>query len=163
SVINALYKRGAEVLYESIAPVHVSGHARRKELSEMIRLVRPRHFVPIHGEYRHLVLHQALAIKSGVAQRDCFVLEDGDTLVMNRIETRHGGSVAAGRIVEDGEELGDLSLIRERRVLAQEGTVIAIVAVSSSTGKIVAGPHLLSRGVVSGNGTSPHMTRARSE
>ena len=163
SVINSLYKRGAEVLYDPIAPVHVSGHARREELSEMIRLVQPRHFVPIHGEYRHLFHHRALAIKSGIAERNCFLLEDGDTLVMNGGEVRRGNSVSAGRIVEDGEELGDPSLIRERRALAQEGTVIAIVAMSIRTGKIVAGPHLLSRGVVSGDGTSSHMTRARSE
>ncbi|HJU11213.1 MAG TPA: ribonuclease J [Candidatus Binataceae bacterium] len=163
SVINSLYKRGAEVLYEPIAPVHVSGHARRDELNEMIRLVRPRHFVPIHGEYRHLALHRALAIKSGIAERDCFLLEDGDTLVMNADGVRQGSSVPAGRVVEDGEDLGDPSLIRERRALAQKGTVIAIVAMSVRTGKIVAGPHLLSRGVVSGDGTSSHMMRARSE
>jgi ribonuclease J len=163
SVINSLYKRGAEVLYDPLAPVHVSGHARREELSEMIRLVQPRHFVPIHGEYRHLVLHRALAIKSGMVERNCFLLEDGDTLVMNGGEMRRGNSVSAGRMVEDGEALGDPSLIRERRALAQEGTVIAIVAVSSRTGRIVGGPHLLSRGVVSGDGTSSHMSRARSE
>jgi ribonuclease J len=163
AVINSLYKRGAEVLYEPIAPVHVSGHARREELSEMIRLLRPRHFVPIHGEYRHLTLHQALAIKNGVAERNCFLLEDGDTMVMNGSELHRGRSVVAGRMVEDGEELGDPSIIRERRMLAQEGTVIAVVAVSARTRKIVAGPHLLSRGVVSGNGTSSHMSRARSE
>jgi ribonuclease J len=163
SVINSLYKRGAEVLYDPVAPVHVSGHARREELSEMIRLLRPRHFAPIHGEYRHLVLHRALAIKSGIAERNCFLLEDGDTLVMNADETSRGNSVSAGRIVEDGEALGAPSLIRERRALAQEGTVIAIVAISTRTGKIVAGPHLLSRGVVSGDGTSSHMSRARNE
>jgi len=163
AVINSLYKRGAEVLYEPMAPVHVSGHARREELNELIRLVRPRYFVPIHGEYRHLALHRALAIKSGIAERNCFLLEDGDTLVMNAGEIRRGNSVSAGRLVEDGEELGDPSLIRERRALAQEGTVIAIVAVSTGTGKIVAGPHLLARGVVSGDGTSSHLTRARSE
>jgi ribonuclease J len=163
SVVNSLYKRGAEVLYEPIAPVHVSGHARRQELSEMIRLLRPRHFVPIHGEYRHLVLHRALAIQTGIAERNCFLLEDGDTLLMNDGEVRRGNSVAAGRIVEDGDALSDPSLIRERRVLAQEGTVIAIVALSARTGKIIAGPHLLSRGVVTGNGNSSHMSRAREE
>jgi ribonuclease J len=83
--------------------------------------------------------------------------------VMNGGEVRRGNSVSAGRIVEDGEGLGDPGLIRERRALAQEGTVIAIVAMSIRTGKIIAGPHLLSRGVVSGDGTSSHMTRARSE
>jgi ribonuclease J len=163
SVINSLYKRGAEVLYDPVAPVHVSGHARREELREMIRLVQPRYFVPIHGEYRHLVLHRALAVKSGIAENNCFLLEDGDTLVMTDSEIRRGNSVSAGRVVEDGEALGDPSLIRERRALAQEGTVIAIVAVSTRSRKIVAGPHLLSRGVVSGDGTSSHMSRARSE
>jgi ribonuclease J len=163
SVINSLCKRGAEVLYEPLAPVHVSGHARREELREMIRMVRPRHFVPIHGEYRHLALHRALAINTGVAERDCFLLEDGDTLVMADGEIRRGTSVPAGRIVEDGEEFADASLIRERRALAQKGTVIAIVAVSMRTGKIVTGPHLLSRGVISGDGTSSHMMRASGE
>jgi len=163
SVINSLYKRGAQVLYDPLAPVHVSGHARREELREIIRLVRPRHFVPIHGEYRHLVLHRALAVESGIAERNCFLLEDGDMLVMNGGEMRRGNSVPAGRIVEDGEALGDPSLIRERRALAQGGTVIAIVAVSARTGRVVAGPHLLSRGVVNEDGTSPHMNRARSE
>jgi ribonuclease J len=163
SVINSLCKRGAEVLYEPVSPVHVSGHARRDELREMISLVRPRHFVPIHGEYRHLVLHKALAIQCGIAEGDCFLLEDGDTLVMNGYEVRRGNSVTSGRIAEDGDELGDPSVIRERRALAQEGTVIAIVAMSSRTGKIVAGPHLLSRGVIGGDGTSSHMIRARSE
>jgi ribonuclease J len=163
SLINSLYKRGAKVLYDPIEPVHVSGHARREELQEMVRLVRPRHFAPIHGEYRHLVLHRELAIQSGIPERNSFLLEDGDTLVMNGAEARRGNSVISGRIVEDGDEFGDPSLIRERRVLAQEGAVIAIVALSSRTGKIVAGPHLISRGVVNGDGTSSHMNRARSE
>jgi ribonuclease J len=164
TLVNHLYKRGAEVLYDTVAPVHVSGHARRDELKEMIRLVRPRHFVPIHGEYRHLALHRALAIESGVSEDNCFLLEDGETIVMTAEgEVRRGNSVPAGRLAEDGDELGDPALIRERRALAQEGTVIAIVAISSRTGKIVAGPDLLSRGLVAGDGTSPHMSRARSE
>jgi ribonuclease J len=164
TLVNHLYKRGAEVLYDTVAPVHVSGHAKRDELRELIKLVRPRHFVPIHGEYRHLALHRALAIETGVPERNCFLVEDGETIVMTGDGgIRRGNSVPAGRIVEDGEELGDPALIRERRVLAQEGTVIAIVVVSSLTGKIVAGPDLLSRGVVSDDGTSDHMSRARSE
>ena len=129
----------------------------------MIRLVRPRYFVPIHGEYRHLALHRALAIQCGVAETNSFLLQDGETLVLNGTMARRGSSILTGRLVEDGEALGDPSLIRERRALAQEGTVIAIVAVSTRTGRIIAGPHLLSRGVVGGDGTSVHMTRARSE
>jgi ribonuclease J len=164
TLVNHLYKRGAEVVYDNLAPVHVSGHAKRDELREMLRLVRPRHFVPIHGEYRHLVLHRALALETGIAERNGFLLENGETLVMTGDgEVRRGSSVPAGRIAEDGEELGDPGLIRERRILAQEGTLVVVVAISSRTGKIVAGPELISRGLVSGDGTSSHMTRARAE
>jgi ribonuclease J len=163
TLVNNLFKRGAEVFYDAIAPVHVSGHASRDELIELIKLVRPSHFVPIHGEYRHLKHHHALAIEAGVPQANCFLLEDGDSIVMENGELRRGRAVTAGRIVADGEGLGDPGLLRERRALAHDGTVIAIVAISARNGKIVAGPDLLSRGVVSGNGTSPHIARARTE
>ena len=163
TLVNNLFKRGAEVFYDAVAPVHVSGHASRDELIELIKLVRPAYFVPIHGEYRHLTRHHALAIEAGVPQANCFLLEDGDSLVMEDGALRRGRTVRAGRIVADGEELGDPALLRERRALAHDGTVIAIVAVSARNGKIVAGPDLLSRGVVSGDGTSPHMARARTE
>jgi ribonuclease J len=163
TLVNNLFKRGAEVFYDAVARVHVSGHASRDELVDLIKLVRPGHFVPIHGEYRHLKLHHALAIEAGVPQANCFLLEDGDSLVMENGELRRGRAVTAGRIVADGEGLGDPALLRERRALAHDGTVIAIVAISSRNGKIVAGPDLLSRGVVSGNGTSSHIARARTE
>jgi ribonuclease J len=163
TLVNNLFKRGAEVFYDSVARVHVSGHASRDELIDLIKLVRPAHFVPIHGEYRHLRLHHTLAIEAGVPQANCFLLEDGDSLVMENGELRRGRAVTAGRIVADGEGLGDPALLRERRALAHDGTVIAIVAISARNGKIVAGPDLLSRGVVSGNGTSSHIARARTE
>jgi ribonuclease J len=163
TLVNNLFKRGAEVLYDAIAPVHVSGHASRDELIELIRLVRPANFVPIHGEYRHLKRHHALAIEAGVPEANCFLLEDGAALVMEHGELRRGRTVTAGRIVADGEGLGDPALLRERRALAHDGTVIAIVAISARNGKLVAGPDLLSRGVVSGDGGSPHIARARSE
>jgi ribonuclease J len=163
TVINNLYKRGAEVYYDGVAPVHVSGHACRDELAEMIRLVRPRHFVPIHGEYRHLARHLTLAIENGVAEQNCFLLQDGDSLVMTGAEVRRGRSVEAGRVAADGDELDDPGIIRERRAMAQDGTIMAVVAISSSTGKIVAGPELISRGVVSGNGTSMYLAQARAE
>src|SRR5277367_933642 len=163
TLVNNLFKRGAEVFYDAVARVHVSGHASRDELIDLIRLVRPSHFVPIHGEYRHLKLHHALAIEAGVPQANCFLLEDGDSLVMENGELRRGRAVTAGRIVADGEGLGDPALLRERRALAHDGTVIAIVTISARNGKIVAGPDILSRGVVSGNGTSSHIARARTE
>jgi ribonuclease J len=163
TLVNNLFKRGAEVLYDAVAPVHVSGHASRDELIELIRLVRPKHFVPIHGEYRHLKRHHALAIEAGVREANCFLLEDGYSMVMENGDLRRGRAVTAGRIVADGEGLGDAGLLRERRALAHDGTVIAIVAVSARNGKLVAGPDLLSRGVVSGDGSSPHIARARAE
>jgi ribonuclease J len=163
TLVNHLMKRGADVQYDAVAPVHVSGHASRDELAEMIAMVKPRNFVPIHGEYRHLVRHCALAMETGVPQENCFLLEDGDTLVMSGGEVKRGRAVAAGRIVADGEEFGDPGLLRERRALAHDGTVVVILAISVRTGKIVAGPDLLSRGVVGGDGTSPHMARARTE
>jgi ribonuclease J len=163
TLVNNLFKRGAEVLYDAIAPVHVSGHASRDELIELIRLVRPTNFVPIHGEYRHLKHHRALAIEAGVPEANCFLLEDGDSIVMEDGDIRRGRAVTAGRIVADGEGLGDPGLLRERRALAHDGTVIAIVAISARNGKLVAGPDLLSRGVVSGDGSSPHIARARAE
>jgi ribonuclease J len=163
-LVNRLYKLGAEVFYDAVAPVHVSGHASRDELAEMISLTRPKYFVPIHGEFRHLARHLALAIESGIPERNCFLLEDGDVLILKRAEAHRGQSAEAGRVmIDDDGRRGDLTILGERRVLAHEGTVTAILVVSSTTGKIIAGPDLISRGLVSGDGTSEHMRRARNE
>jgi ribonuclease J len=160
TLINHLYKRGADVYYETVAPVHVSGHACREELAEMIRLTRPCYFVPIHGEYRHLVRHVALAIEGGIPEQNCFVVEDGGTLLLSSGQARRGQDVEAGReFVEDGE--GDPEVMRERQMLGRDGAVVAVIAISLRTGEIVAGPDLLSRGFVQGNGTSPVMDEAR--
>ena len=137
TLVNQLYKRGAEVFYETVAPVHVSGHANQDELTELIALVKPKYFVPIHGEYRHLRRHVALAAASGMAEGNCFLLEDG--------------------------EFGDPGLLSERRTLGRDGTVFAVIAVSSKTGAIIAGPELISRGLVIGDGTSAHIRRARAQ
>ncbi len=161
ALVNRLYKLGAEVFYEAVAPVHVSGHASRDELAEMIALTRPKYFVPIHGEFRHLARHLALAIEAGIPERNCFLLEDGDSLVLDGNEARRGRSAHAGRVmIEQDGEPGDPSLVGERRVLAHEGSVTAILIVSSETGRIVAGPELVSCGLVNGDGTSEHMRRA---
>lgn len=162
-MINNLYKRGAEVYYDGVAPVHVSGHASRDELAELIHLVKPRNFVPVHGEYRHLERHRVLAIEHGVAEANAFLLEDGETLVLEGGVARRGRNVSIGRVVTDGDEPALDSLLRERRALARDGALIAVVTLALRTGQLVAGPELLSRGVVSHNGASPHMARARSE
>ena len=163
TLVNRLYRQGADVLYDAVAPVHVSGHASQDELAEMIALTRPRYFVPIHGEYRHLSRHVALAIAAGVPEHNCFLLEDGDSLVLNGNEARRGSSVEAGRVALEGVDNGDPAVVSERRLLARDGTVTAVVVLSAKTGRIVAGPDLLSRGLVSGDGTSAHMRRAKEE
>jgi ribonuclease J len=163
TLVNQLYKLGAEVVYDAIAPVHVSGHASRDELADMIQMVRPRYFVPIHGEYRHLSRHLALAIENGIPERNCFLMEDGDTLVLTGAEAHRSRKAHAGRILMEGGEMEDISLIGERRTLAHDGTVIAVVAISASSGTIVGGPDIFSRGFVTGNGTSLHLRRGREE
>jgi ribonuclease J len=162
-MINHLYKRGAEVYYDAVARVHVSGHASRDELAELIHLVKPRYFVPVHGEYRHLQRHRALAIENDLPEANCFLLEDGQTLVMEDGIARRGHDATAGRVVADGDEVALDSLLRERRALARDGALVAIVTISARNGQVVASPELLSRGVVSNNGVSPHMVRARAE
>jgi ribonuclease J len=162
-VVNRLYKLGAEVIYEDIAPVHVSGHANQDELTELIKLVRPRNFIPIHGEYRHLARHLALAIAAGVPQRNCFLLEDGDSIAIRDGVLSRTRKEIAGRVAVDGGESGDPALMGERRVLARDGTVTAILVVSAKTGEIVSGPDLVSRGLVVGDGTSIHIRRASAE
>jgi ribonuclease J len=152
------------VVYDAVAPVHVSGHASQDELSELIALTRPRHFVPIHGEYRHLSRHVALAIAAGVPEHKCFLLEDGDSLILNAGgDARRGTTVEAGRVALDVVDGGAPEVVGERRVLARDGMVTAVLVLSAKTGRIVAGPDLLSRGLVSGDGTSAHMRRAKEE
>lgn len=163
TLVNNLYKRGAEVLYEAVAPVHVSGHASRDELAELISLVRPKYFVPIHGEYRHLRRHFALAVESGIPETNCFLLEDGEPLVLNAGVAHRAREVEAGRVLVEDGEFGDPALLGERRALGRDGTVFAVLAISAGSGVIVAGPELVSRGIVIGDGTSVHMRRARAQ
>ncbi|HLX38879.1 MAG TPA: ribonuclease J, partial [Candidatus Binataceae bacterium] len=163
SVVNQLYKLGAEVVYDAVAPVHVSGHANRDELADLIALVKPRYFVPIHGEYRHLSRHVGLAIEAGIPERNCFLLEDGDSLVLTGAEAYRSKKFHTARILMEAGEPEDVALIGERRSLAHDGTVVAMIAVSASSGTIVGGPDLFSRGFVSGDGTSEHLRRGREE
>ena len=163
TLVNRLYRLGADVAYDAVAPVHVSGHASQDELTEMIALTRPRYFVPIHGEYRHLSQHVALAAAAGMPEENCFLLEDGDSLVLSATGARRGHTVEAGRAIVEGVDAGDPDVLGERRVLARDGTVTAILVVSAKSGQIVSGPDLVSRGLVSGDGTSEHMRRARDE
>ena len=149
-VVNHLHRRGAEVHYGAAAELHVSGHACQSELALMLQLTRPRYFVPVHGEYRHLVRHAALAADMGVAREHCFVLEDGNVLEIDGEAARRGESIVAGRVFVDGKGVGDVGdvVLRDRRHLSDGGLVLAILALSQHTGEVISGPELISRGFV---------------
>jgi ribonuclease J len=149
-IIDNLYRRGADVVYEKIADIHVSGHAFRDELRQMIRLTRPRHFIPVHGEYRHLILHARLAQEMGLAEERILLAENGQVIEFENGVGRFGGSVAVGRVLIDGKGVGDVgrAVLKERRVLSEEGVVAVTMAIDEETGIIVYGPEIVSRGVV---------------
>jgi ribonuclease J len=148
NLINHLYRRGAEVHYEKVSEIHVSGHASQEELKTMLQLTRPRYFVPIHGEYRHLVKHRKLAQDVGVPADHCFILEDGDVLEMTATSARKVQPVQVGRVFVDGKGVGDVGdvVLRDRRHLSEDGMVLAVMAIHQQSGEIVAGPDLISRG-----------------
>jgi len=149
-IINDLYRLGAEVIYEKISDIHVSGHAFREELKMMILLTKPRYFIPVHGEYRHLFLHARLARGTGIPEDRILLAEDGQTIVFDRNGGRVAGSVATGRVLIDGKGIGDVgrSVLKERRLLSEEGLVAVTIAFDEETGIIVYGPEIVSRGFV---------------
>ncbi len=149
-IIDNLYRRGAEVVYEKIADVHVSGHAFRDELQQMIRLTRPRYFIPVHGEYRHLVLHGRLAQETGIGREAILLAENGQVIEFENQVGRIHGSVDTGRVLIDGKGVGDVgrAVLKERRMLSEEGFVAVTLAFDEETGIIVYGPEIVSRGFV---------------
>ncbi|HKJ05334.1 MAG TPA: ribonuclease J [Geopsychrobacteraceae bacterium] len=149
-LINNLYRRGAEVFYEKTSEIHVSGHASREELKLVHNLVRPRYFVPIHGEYRHLVKHAQLARDLGLAQENSLVLENGQLLLISEEGLSLQGRVETGRIFVDGKGVGDVGTmeLRDRRHLANHGLVILMLGINQTTGEIVHGPEIFTRGFI---------------
>ncbi len=148
NLINHLYRRGAEVHYEKVSEIHVSGHASQEELKIMLQLTRPHYFVPIHGEYRHLVRHRQLAQDVGIPPDNCFILEDGDVLELTASSAQKTKPIQVGKVFVDGKGIGDVGdiVIRDRRHLSEDGMVLAVMAVHQQSGEIVAGPDLISRG-----------------
>jgi len=147
--VNHLFQRGADVYYGREAGIHVSGHGSREELRALLRAVRPRHFVPIHGEYRHLARHARLAAEAGVEPARIIVAENGDRIRLAGGEAARAGRVAAGRVLVDGKAHGDIhdAVLKDRRRLAQDGIILVIVGVNRQTGEVVSGPDIVSRGV----------------
>jgi ribonuclease J len=148
-VVNALYRLGAEVLYEENAFVHVSGHASQEDLKLMFNLTRPRYFIPVHGEYRHLLGHARLAESVGITSDRVFLIEDGMGVEVSPTEARAAGPFPAGRVLVDGKSVGDIGavVLRDRQLLAEDGLVAVSIAVDSH-GTVVAGPEIASRGFV---------------
>ncbi len=149
-VIDSLYRAGAEVVHDRSSPVHVSGHASQEELKFMLSLLSPEWFVPVHGEYRHLVHHAQLAHEVGVPDDNVLVCEDGDVVTLSELgaEVERRG-VPAGYMYVDGI-VGDVSrgVLRDRRMLSEEGVVVVIVTISAASGEIVTGPEIVTRGWV---------------
>ena len=148
--LDNLFKQGAEVLYSGIAPVHVHGHGSQEELKLLLTIVKPKYFVPIHGEYRHLSLHAKLAQSIGIPKENTFVLEDGDIFECSPKSAKVTGRVTASNVYVDGLSVGDIGpvVLRDRKMLSKDGIVVLIIAVNRQTGKLVGRPDIVSRGFV---------------
>ncbi len=149
-LINEMYRLGAEVVYESVHAIHASGHAQREELCDMLRTVRPEFFVPVHGEYQHLVKHGRLAKECGVAADNVILLEDGQPLTLLHDTFRLEARVPVECTLVDGKGVGDVgyAVLKERRILGDEGMVIVVLVLDSETGSVLHGPEILSKGFV---------------
>lgn len=150
NIINHLYRHGAEVIHEQVRDIHVSGHAYRQELKTMISLVKPRFFIPVHGEYRHLVKHRQLAIDMGIPEENCLLAEDGSTILCGPDQISIGERVPTGRVLVDGKGVGDVEgvVLRDRRHLSEDGLVIVSLVIDKETSEILSGPDILSKGFI---------------
>ncbi len=148
--VDNLFRQGAQVLYSKLAQVHVHGHGSQEELKLLLNLVKPRFFMPIHGEYRHLSLHAKLAHSVGVAEENTFVMEDGDILELGPDVAKVVGKVSSGNVYVDGLSVGDIGgiVLRNRRMLSKDGIVVAIIAVNRQSGKLVGRPDIVTRGFI---------------
>ena len=149
-IINHLFRRGANVIYEKVSEVHVSGHASKEELKLMLNLIKPKYFMPVHGEYRHLIYHSMLAKKTDIPKENIFIMNNGDILEITDKEARKNGNVNSGRIFIDGRGGGDVEemVLRDRLRLAHDGIVLILLAIAKPSGTIISGPEIISRGFV---------------
>jgi ribonuclease J len=148
--VDSIFKLGARVIYDKLGQVHVHGHGSQEELKLILSLVKPKYFIPVHGEYRHLSLHARLAESIGIPEDNIFVLEDGDVLELTASAARKNGKVASGHVYVDGLSVGDIGgvVLRTRRMLSRDGIVVVIIAVNRQTGKLVGRPDIVTRGFI---------------
>ncbi|SDY46563.1 ribonuclease J [Proteiniborus ethanoligenes] len=149
-VINQLFKKGVDVIYEALADVHVSGHACQEELKLMHSLVKPKYFIPVHGEYRHLKQHAKLASELGMPKENIFITENGSIIEFTKNSGAIVGSVPAGNILVDGLGIGDVGniVLRDRKHLSEDGLIVIVVTISKQDGSVISGPDIVSRGFV---------------
>jgi ribonuclease J len=150
-LINNLYRFGAEVIYEKVSEIHVSGHANQEELKLLLHLTKPQFFIPIHGEYRHLIKHAQLASKIGIPRENLILAENGQVIRFDETGGRIVDQVEVGRIFVDGKGVGDVGslILRDRRHLSNEGLVVVQVVLNNQTGELLSGPDIISRGFIS--------------
>ncbi|MEC4686034.1 MAG: ribonuclease J [Nitrospirota bacterium] len=160
-IINHLFRRGANVIYEKVSEVHVSGHASKEELKLMLNLVRPKYFMPVHGEYRHLIYHSKLAEKLNIPKENIFIMQDGNVLEINGEGVKKNGKVHSGRIFIDGK--GDIKdiVLRDRWRLAHDGIVLVIISMEKPSGRITSGPDIISRGFIFEEASTDLISEAR--
>jgi len=149
-LINELFHKGAEVVYERLAELHASGHACREEMKLMLGLIKPKYFMPVHGEYRHLKVHAELGKQMGVPNKNVFITENGRVLELTATGAKLGTTVHSGRVLVDGSGVGDVgaTVLRDRKLLSQDGLIVVVVAIDGESGMIIGGPDIISRGFV---------------
>ena len=162
-VIDELFRRGAEVMYDKISDLHVSGHAYQEELKMILALTKPKFFIPVHGEHRHLYTHAKIAAQMGIAQKNIIVPDLGKVVELSSKSIGRNGTVPSGRILVDGTGVGDVGsvVLRDRKHLAQDGMVVVIINLSSEDGGLVTSPDILTRGFIYVKESEELMTELR--
>ena len=162
-LINHLYRRGADVHHEKVSEVHVSGHASQEELKLMMNIVRPRFFLPVHGEYRHLVLHRRLALKVGIPEERCLLAVNGEVVSFYNQTACITETVETGRVFVDGKGVGDVGevVLKDRRHLAEDGMVLVIIGICQHSGDLIYGPEIVSRGFVFEDESQAYLQQAK--